>query len=43
VQEFRTALKDIDEAVKARPAVARAAAANITVENGERGKSTAAR
>jgi hypothetical protein len=36
VQEFRSALKDIDEAVKARPAAARAAGANIIVENGER-------
>lgn len=36
VQEFRSALKDIDEAVKVRPEVADKAAANITVENGER-------
>lgn len=36
VQEFRSALKDIDEAVKARPEVAGQAAANITVEDGER-------
>lgn len=36
VQEFRSALKDIEEAVKARPAAARAAAANMIVENGER-------
>lgn len=35
MQEFRASLKDIDEAAKARPETARAAAANITVENGE--------
>ena len=35
MQEFRSALKDIDEVVKARAETTKTAGANITVENGE--------